>query len=45
MGELAERERDAMRSINSAFPATYRRLRRRWRALDEALERGLEDDA
>ena len=43
MGELAERERDAMRSINSAFPATYRRLRRRWRALDEALERGLED--
>ena len=25
MGELAERERDAMRSINSAFPATYRR--------------------
>ena len=43
MGELAERERDAMRSINSAFPATYRRLRRRWRALDKALERGLAD--
>ena len=43
MGELAERERDAMRSINSAFPETYRRLRRRWRTLDAALERGRAD--
>ena len=43
MGELAERERDAMRSINSTFPTTYRRLRRRWRKLDAALERGLAD--
>jgi CHAD domain-containing protein len=43
MGELAERERADMRSIGSAFPVTYRRLRRRWRTLDAALERGLAD--
>ena len=42
MGRLAERQREAIRSVMETFPATHREVRREWRRLRAVLEGGAE---
>ena len=43
MGRLAERRREATRSVVETFPATHRAVRREWRRLRAVMEGGAEE--